>query len=178
MAWLKTYFMGEKTNENTVPHLLFVGRLAAQKNLSLLIEAVSHMQTSVFVDIVGEGEERENIEALIQKYKLQNVNLHGKKTGKELIELYKSADIFVLPSLKEGISLSMLEALAAGLPVVASDSPEIRPILGECGVLIQDPTATNYARALDEFISNKDKYTDLSALSVAESTLLFMGKMF
>ena len=75
------------------------------------------MQTSVFLDIVGEGELRENVEALIQKYKLQNVHLHGQKTGRELLEFYQSADIFVLPSLKEGFSNSMLEALAAGLPV-------------------------------------------------------------
>jgi len=88
------YFIGERTSQNPVPHLLFVGRLAAQKNLSLLIEAVSQMQTSVFLDVVGEGELRKNIEALIRKYGLQNVKLHGKKTGKELIELYRSADIF------------------------------------------------------------------------------------
>lgn len=163
------YFTGEKTKENTVPHLLFVGRLAAQKNLPLLIEAVSRMKENVYLDIVGEGEERENIEALIQKYELHNVKLHGKKTGKELIELYKSADIFVLPSLKEGVSLAMLEALAAGLPVVASDSPEIRPILGECGVLIQDPTATSYAKALDALLSNRDTMHHLSTLSVQKA---------
>ena len=163
------YFVGKRTRENAVPHLLFVGRLAAQKNLPLLIEAVSHMQTSVFLDIVGEGELRENVEALIQKYKLQNVHLHGQKTGRELLEFYQSADIFVLPSLKEGFSNSMLEALAAGLPVVVSDSPEIRQILGECGVLIQDPTATNYARALDALLSNKQAIQDLSILSVQKA---------
>lgn len=163
------YFTGKKTSANTVPHLLFVGRLVAQKNLSLLVEAVSQMQTNVFLDIVGEGELRENIEALIQKYKLKNVKLHGKKTGEDLIELYKSADIFVLPSLKEGVSLSMLEALAAGLPVVASDSPEIRQILGECGILIQDPTATNYARVLDAILSNKDTLQNLINLSVQKA---------
>lgn len=167
----ETHFVGKKTSPDTVPHLLFVGRLVAQKNLSLLIEAVAQMQTSVFLDIVGEGELRKNIEALIRKYQLQNVQLHGKKTGKELLELYRLADIFVLPSLKEGISLSMLEALAAGLPVVASDSPEIRLILGECGVLIQDPTATNYARALDALLSNKDTIQKLGALSVQKAQI-------
>ena len=165
----ETYFIGEKTKENTVPHLLFVGRLAAQKNLAVLVEAVSHMHTSVFLDIVGEGELREDIEALIQKYELQNVKLHGRKAGKELIELYKSADIFVLPSLKEGLSLAMLEALAAGLPVVVSDSPEIRQILDECGILIQDPTATNYAKALDSALSNKDTLRKLSTASVKKA---------
>jgi glycosyltransferase involved in cell wall biosynthesis len=162
----EAYFMSRGIEENTIPHLLFVGRLVAQKNLSLLIEAVSQMQTPVFVDIVGEGEERQHIENLIEKYKLQNVKLHGKKLDKELIELYLAADVFVLPSLKEGISLSMLEALAAGLPVVASDAPEIRQILGICGVLIQDPTATNYAIALDNLLSDKENIRILSALSV------------
>jgi glycosyltransferase involved in cell wall biosynthesis len=127
------------------------------------------MQTSVFLDIVGDGEEKEHIEALIQKYRLRNITLHGKKTGQELIELYRSADLFVLPSLKEGISLSMLEALAAGLPVVASDSPEIRQILGECGVLIQYPTATNYAEALDTVLADKDTLRKLGALSVQKA---------
>jgi glycosyltransferase involved in cell wall biosynthesis len=165
----ETFFRGKKAGENTVPHLLFVGRLVDQKNLSLLIEAVSQMQTSVILDIVGEGELRKNIQTLIEKYELRNVRLHGKKFRKELIELYRSADIFVLPSLKEGFSLSMLEALAAGLPVVASDSPELRHILGECGLLIQDPTATNYAKALDALLANKDSMQRLGALSVLKA---------
>lgn len=164
------YFVGKRTSQNPVPHLLFTGRLAAQKNLPILIEAVSQMQTSVFLDIVGAGELRENIEALIQKYKLQNVHLHGQKTARELIEFYKSADIFVLPSFKEaGVPNSVLEALAAGLPVVASDLPEIRDSLDDCAVLIQDPTATNYARTLDALLSNKQTIQNLSILSVQKA---------
>jgi glycosyltransferase involved in cell wall biosynthesis len=163
------YFTEKKASENAVPHLLFVGRLVSVKNLPLLIEAVSQMQASINLDIVGEGEERDNLEALIQKYELQNVKLHGKKTGKELLELYRSADIFVLPSLQEAFPLAILEALAAGLPVVAFDLPEIRQILGECGVLIQDPTAANYAKALDELISNKSNIQKLSTLSVQKA---------
>ena len=163
------YFVGKKTSQNPVPHLLFVGRLSVQKNLSLLIEAIAQMQTSVFLDIVGEGELRESIEALIQKHNLYNVHLHGQKIGRELLEFYKSADIFVLPSLQEGISNAMLEALAAGLPLVASDLPETREIIGDCGVLIQDPTATNYARTLDALLSNKQTIQNLSILSVQKA---------
>jgi rhamnosyl/mannosyltransferase len=163
------YFVGKPTTENTIPRLLFVGRLAPQKNLSLLIKAVAQMQVNVQVDIVGDGEEREHIESLIQQYNLQNVTLHGKKTGEDLITLYRSADVFVLPSLKEGVSLAMLEALAAGLPVVASDSPELRQILGECGLLIQNPTDSNYASALDRFLTDKETLCRLKDLSVQKA---------
>jgi rhamnosyl/mannosyltransferase len=163
------YFVDKSTSQTPIPHLLFVGRLAAQKNLPLLIEAVAQMQTSVFLDIVGEGELKENLEALIQEKRLQNVQLHGRKTGSELLEFYKSADIFVLPSLKEGLSNAMLEALAAGLPVVASNLPEIRQILGESAVLIQDPTAAKYAKTLDALLSDKQAIQNLSILSVQKA---------
>ncbi len=114
------------------------------------------MQESVILDIVGDGELRQDVEALIQKYGLQNVQLHGKKTGKELLKFYKSADISVLPSFKEaGASLSMLEAMAAGLPIVAADSPEVREMLADCGVLVQNPTPITYAKALDALLSDK-----------------------
>src|SRR5258706_1473589 len=163
------YFLEKRTAQNRVPHLLFVGRLADQKIPSLLIEAVAQMQTDVCLDIVGDGELRENIEALIRKYKLHNVHLHGQKTGKELLDFYRSADIFVLPSLKEGLSNAMLEALAAGLPVVVSDLPEMREIFGECAVLIQDPTAANYARTLDTLLSEKQTLKKLRMLSVQKA---------
>src|SRR5438552_3784199 len=68
-----SYFIGRKTRENGVARLLFVGRLAVQKNLPLLIEALSHMQENVFLDIVGDGELRKDIEALVESYGLKNV---------------------------------------------------------------------------------------------------------
>jgi glycosyltransferase involved in cell wall biosynthesis len=164
------YFSAEKLSKNTIPHLLFVGRLSVQKNLPLLIEAISHMQTNVVLDIVGEGELRGAIAALIQKYKLQNVHLHGQKTGKELIDFYRSADIFVSPSFKEaGVPNTILEALAAGLPVVASDLPEIRDCLAECSVLIQEPTARNYAIALDELLAHEEMLRHLSCVSIQKA---------
>jgi glycosyltransferase involved in cell wall biosynthesis len=75
----------------------------------------------------------------------------------------------VLPSLKEGISNAMLEALAAGLPVVASDLPEMREIIGDCSVLVKDPTPANYAKTLDALLSNKQTLQNLSMLSVQKA---------
>lgn len=118
---------------------------------------------------MGEGELKESLEAFIQEKKLQNVQLHGKKTGRELLEFYQSADVFVLPSLKEGLSNAMLEALAAALPVIASDLPEIRQVLGESAVLIQDPTAAKYAETLDALLSDKQAIQHLSSLSVQKA---------
>ncbi len=166
----ETHFIEKKTCENAVPRLLFVGRLAAQKNLPLLIEAMAHMRENARLDIVGDGELRRDVEALIQQYGLQNVQLHGQKTGQELLEFYKSADISVLPSFKEaGASLSMLEALAAGLPIVAADSPEVREMLADCGVLVEEATPTAYARALDTLLADKAAVRNLRTLSVKKA---------
>ncbi|GHO98525.1 hypothetical protein KSF_085730 [Reticulibacter mediterranei] len=127
------------------------------------------MRERACVDIVGDGEERAALEALLGQYHLQQVVLHGKQTGSELLAFYRSADIFVLPSLKEGVSLAMLEALAAGLPVVASDRPEIRQFLGECGLLIENPTASAYAQVLDLLVRDQERRKHLSTLAVRKA---------
>ena len=72
----------------------------------------------MYVAIVGEGEERSRLEALIQKYHLQDrVKLFGFMPASEVL---RGFDTFALPSLKEGLPYVLLEAKAAGLPIVAN----------------------------------------------------------
>jgi glycosyltransferase involved in cell wall biosynthesis len=148
-----------------VKKILFVGRLAPQKNLPLLIEAVTNMKTPVEVDIVGEGEDRQKIIDLIKYRQLKNVTLHGKKTGLDLQKFYSESDLFVIPSIREGVSLAMLEAMAAGLPIVASDVPGMRTLIKNCGILVKNPNPQNYAKTLDLNLSDPEKLKTLSKLS-------------
>ncbi|HXT84200.1 MAG TPA: glycosyltransferase family 4 protein, partial [Verrucomicrobiae bacterium] len=148
------YFFNRKINAKKEPTILFVGRLAPQKNLLTLIKAMAHLKSTCKLQIVGEGEERDKISKLINKLHLSHITLLGKKTGKDLIQLYKNADIFVLPSIKEGVPLSLLEAMAAGLPIVASDIDGVNEIIGKSGYLVKNPSPNTFGYALEYVLSN------------------------
>ncbi len=167
----KEYFLKRLNIKNDkVAHVLFVGRLVAQKNLPLLLEAAKQLGNKIQIDIVGKGELENDLKGLIIKYGLNNVRLHGPKFGKDLRAYYQKADLFILPSYKEGLSLALLEAMAAGLPVVAVSSEGMQNILGNGGILVKKPTANNLASALQKLVSDTQLRRQLSrnAKKIAE----------
>lgn len=94
-----------------------VGELTKNKNQASLIEQAKN-DPALHVAIVGEGEERPHLEALITKYQLADrVKLFGFMPAQAVL---KGFDTFVLPSIKEGLPYVLLEAKAAGLPIVAN----------------------------------------------------------
>lgn len=125
--------------------LLSVGRLDRQKGFDLVIQAAPHVIRSfpsVRFLIAGEGTERERLEALIRQHNLVNhVRLLGHR--KDVPDLLAASDLFVFPSRFEGHPFSLLEAMAAGLPVVASSASGIPEIVTDRknGVLFQSEDA-------------------------------------
>ena len=106
------------------PLVIVLGRLAANKGQRFLVEAaptiLSHFPTAHFA-FAGNPEGRNDIEARIRALNLEpHFSLLGFRS--DVVNLLRSSDVFVLPSLGEGFSLSIIEALAAGLPVVATRS--------------------------------------------------------
>lgn len=94
-----------------------VGELTKNKNQIALIEEARN-NPEMYVAIVGEGEDRKMLEGKIEKYNLNDrVKLFGFMPANEIL---KGFDIFALPSLKEGLPYVLLEAKAAGLPIVAN----------------------------------------------------------
>jgi len=105
--------------------ILFVGNLIRRKGLSLLIESLNLLRSTIpnFIAlIVGQGEDLQNLKSMVNKYGLnRNVIFYGRISITELSDLYNVADVFVLPSTSEGHSVALLEAMASGLAIVASD---------------------------------------------------------
>lgn len=107
--------------------LLFVGRLGTEKQVDQLKPIVEHLPNTRLA-IVGDGPERENLEA---HFAGTNTQFMGYMTGEPLSQAYASADVFVFPSALETFGLVVVEAMAAGLPVVASRVGGIPDVVDE-----------------------------------------------
>lgn len=149
------------------PRLLFVGRLAVQKNIPLLLGALAGISDRFETTLAGDGELEARLKDLAARLELKNVTFHGRADGAELRDLYRSADIFVLPSEREGMPLVLLEALAAGLPVVATDIPGNRDVIvdGVHGVLVPSGDASALRKALLSVSADLRGYQRMSAAS-------------
>jgi glycosyltransferase involved in cell wall biosynthesis len=124
-----------------VPLLLNVARHTPQKGLNHLIEAMASpvvRASGARLLLVGEGPDTPLLRERMGTLGLENqVSLLGRRS--DVRELMAVSDAFVLPSVYEGLPLALLEALAMGLPVVASDLPEIREVTTEQGAQLVPP---------------------------------------
>lgn len=129
--------------------LLYVGRLSDIKGIDVLIDAMPYVLAKIpqaTLTIVGGGEE---LPALRERAESAGVSaavrFEGAVPHERLTPFYRSADCFVFPSRSEGLGLTMLEAMACGCPVIASDLPAVRDAItsGENGILVppDDPRA-------------------------------------
>lgn len=111
------------------------GSLVPRKGFDLLIEALSQCglpQDSWQLNLIGDGESRDQLQKQIQHCGLQgSVHLLGHHTKTEIAHYLQQADVFILPSRNENFSVAVLEALACGLPVIASICGGIRECIDE-----------------------------------------------
>ena len=145
-----------------VPRIVNFCRLVPQKNLGLLIDAFSDI-VDLFPEyslhIYGDGEERERLENKIKQMNLQNkILLHGYSNN--IYEEINDAALFVSSSNYEGISNSMLEAMALGIPCICTDCPAggardvIKP--GVNGLLVAVGDKSGLSQMMKEVLSNKE----------------------
>ncbi len=119
---------------------LFVGNDVERKGLGLLREAIDRSGLDIALDVVS----GDRIEAS------GSMQVHSGIEGgsKELRELFAGADVFVLPTKADAVPWAVLEAMAAGLPVIASRVGSIEELVGEAGVVVEPGDAEELAEAL------------------------------
>ena len=135
--------------------ILFVGRISYEKGLQYLLPALSRLDTTYRLEIVGEGKFRSDIENLSRKLGLSNrVVIRGWVPQSELPVIYRSADIFVLPSTSEGMPNVVLEAMSSGIPVVATRVPGSEELVrdGINGFLVEKEDIDDLFYALNRLI--------------------------
>lgn len=148
------------------PRVVFVGRLAAQKGVDVLVRAAAQLRTpEAQVVIVGDGPDRAEIEGEIDRLGLrQRVHLTGFIPHDQVPAVLAHADVFVMPSIYEELGSALVEAQWAGVPIVASQVGGIPDVVedGVTGVLVapRDPAAL--AGAVDDLLSDPGRARTLA----------------
>ncbi|HHV65391.1 MAG TPA: glycosyltransferase family 4 protein [Peptococcaceae bacterium] len=140
--------------------ILSVANLKKTKGLDLNIKALATLSSKypgLRYYIVGDGEERENLEDLVAKLNFkQKVVFLGKLTHSETMAQMAAADIFSLPSWQEGFGVVYIEAMAQGIPVIGVKGEGIEDVIkhGENGLLVEPCNVEDLTNALDLLLSN------------------------
>lgn len=120
--------------ETEAPTVVFVGRLDSVKGVPLLIEAFARVREEhprARLSIIGDGSERAACEARVQALGMGEVTtFHGYKTSAEVADMLRRSDMLVLPSFAEGVPVVLMEAMASGIPVVASGVAGVAELVG------------------------------------------------
>jgi glycosyltransferase involved in cell wall biosynthesis len=124
--------------QNNPPEFIFVGRLIDWKAIDIVLEATRRLQVPVVLEIIGDGPMRESWRALADKMGLSSVvKFSGWLSQEACAVRLRKADVFILPSLFESGGAVVLEAMAMGLPVIATAwGGPIDYLDGSCGILV------------------------------------------
>lgn len=146
--------------KNNKKILISVGELNKNKNHILVFEAIkeSRWKNSVEYWLCGIGEKYEEYKEYIESNKLEGtIKLLGYRT--DIPDILSKADLFVFPSFREGLSVSVIEAMANGLPILASNIRGNESLVdeGKGGYLFDPKNSADLSRALDKLLSDSQK---------------------
>ena len=142
----------QKGNDANRIDLVFVGRLAPVKGLRVLIDALVAARGAnphLHLTLIGDGPDRAALESLARPLE-RSVGLAGALSQAEVADALKTADIFVLPSFAEGVPVVLMEAMATGLPVIATQVAGVSELVthGETGCLVPPGDAESLREAI------------------------------
>lgn len=174
-------------NQNGKRVILFVGRLTEGKGVSFLISAMNKIDNAMLV-IAGSGDDEGRLRE-IAKPVSEKVIFLGAKTHEELRTIYASSDVFVMPSItlmngaSEGFGLVALEAMASGIPVVASKSGGITDIIGDNdnGLLCEEKDSDSIALQVNRLLNDRnlyDHYVEMSLLTASSYDFKEIAKRY
>ena len=141
-----------KKKNNKKITLISTGRLIERKGYDYLINAISDLD-EVELWLIGDGNLSGHLE-LKAKQLNANVKFLGKRDHGDIPYILSSADIFVLPSLNEGMSNSILEAMALGLPIITTDTGGSEELIQDNGFIVKRGSSTKLKYPILEYIKD------------------------
>ena len=149
------------------PHLTFVGRLAAVKGVPVLLEALSVLKgelPGLRVTLIGDGPERARLEQDAADLGLRDVvDFAGYRSQSEVARALKVTDALVLPSFAEGVPVVLMEAMAAGRPVITTGVAGVSELVehGKSGFLVPPGDAQRLAQAVRAVLADPDRRVEM-----------------
>jgi len=156
-----------RTTNNMIGTGLFVGQLVRRKRVDLIISAASKLadQKINFI-IIGDGPEKESLVRLCERLELNDrVEFVGYVDDRALPKYYEAGSFFIFPSVAERFGLAVSEAMAYGLPVLASRLPVYDGILshGENALLFETGSLDEIVKCIEDLKSNSELFARLSS---------------
>lgn len=158
----------------TTPYILYVGSIAARKNLPRLLEAYANLRkwsTKWTLVIVGARKWKSSpVYETVERLDLaQHVHFTGFVEEEDLPALYNGADLFVFPSLYEGFGLPPLEAMACGTPVVTSNTSSLPEVVGDAAILVDPYNVEEITAAMRSVLEDPDLAQDLRQCGLTQA---------
>ncbi len=149
------------------PHLTFVGRLAAVKGVPVLFEALRLLRAeypALRVTLIGDGPERAELQREAADLGLaEMIEFAGYRSQSEVAEALKDTDALVLPSFAEGVPVVLMEAMAAGRPVLATAVAGVAELVdtGKSGFLVPPGDAVQLAEAIRALLADPERRAEM-----------------
>ena len=165
-----TFFCPSNTKDVKDLYVLYCGRLSAEKGLIDLIESAPYIIKKYpdfkFV-IAGNGPLEKRLKKLIARLNIKkNFRFTGAVDHNSLLKLYQNATVFLLPSYREGLPTTLLEAMSCGIPVVATSIPGILDVVTDhkTGLLVPPHNPEKMANAILMFIEDSKLREEVSVM--------------
>lgn len=168
-------FKIEKYNFKITKNLIAVARLSKEKGFSDLLDVIKIIKNEIRdikLNLIGDGVEKENLLNKIKELKLENnVIMHGFKTREEINKIIKNCSLYCMTSFEESFGLSVIEAMAFGLPCIAFDNAKgvLEIIDKQSGIIISNRDKKQMAKKIIDLLNNKEKLKSLSETSYKKS---------
>jgi glycosyltransferase involved in cell wall biosynthesis len=137
-------------------YVLFLGRFSPEKNCHLLIDAFEKVHTDMKLVLAGGSSHSDAYVDQLRRHESDRIRFLPWVTGTDLEDLLSNAAVFVLPSELEGLSLALLDAMAAGVCALTSDIPENREVVEGAGFMFRRGERADLQRLLDVLIHNPE----------------------
>jgi glycosyltransferase involved in cell wall biosynthesis len=147
--------------KNSEVLLIQVSRFSYEKDQKTAIKSLLTLPLNVKLIFIGDGIHRKDCELLVNEMQLEKrVLFLGSRT--DVPQLLKMSDMVIQSSFSEGFGLAALEGMAAGKPVIASDIPGLRTVIGDAGLVFEMGNSVQLANQIQSLINDPDYYAHIS----------------